>query len=69
MQKITQRFPHSFETVAILSNVVGASCKHRDILREKQVENIIQGICLGEILIGRGLNQETTVMPVIFMKG
>ena len=48
-----------FKTVAILSNVVGASCKDRDIFREKQVENVIQGICLGEILTGRGLNQKT----------
>ena len=50
-----------FETIAILSNVVRASCKRRDILREKQVENVIQGICLGEILTERGLNQETTL--------
>ena len=50
-----------FETIAILSNVVGTSCKRRDIFREKQVENVIQGICLGEILTGRGLNQETTL--------
>ena len=50
-----------FETVAILSNVVGASCKRRNILREKQIENVIQGICLGEILTGKCLNQETTL--------
>ena len=46
-----------FETIAILSNVVGASCKRRDIFQEKQVKKVIHGICLGEILIGRGLNQ------------
>ena len=50
-----------FETIAILSNVVGASCKRRNILQEKQVENVIQGICLGEILTGKCLNQETTL--------
>ena len=50
-----------FETIAILLNVARASCKLKDILQEKQVEKVIQGICLGEILIGRGLNQETTL--------
>ena len=30
-----------FETVAILSNVVKALCKLRDIFREKQIENVI----------------------------
>ena len=50
-----------FETVAILSNVVGVSCKRKDILREKQVKKLIQRICLCEILIGGGLNQETTL--------
>ena len=29
-----------FKIVAIFSNVVGASCKRRDILREKQVKKV-----------------------------
>ena len=50
-----------FKTIAILSNIVGASCKCRDILREKQFEKVIEGIANGDILTGRGLNQETTL--------
>ncbi|XP_073153457.1 uncharacterized protein [Henckelia pumila] len=42
-----------FDVVVQLSNIVGASCKRRDILREKQFENVIEGICNDDILTGR----------------
>ena len=44
-----------------MSNVIGVSCKLRNILQKKQVEKVIRRICLGEILTGRNLNQETTL--------
>ncbi|XP_057770211.1 uncharacterized protein LOC130990025 [Salvia miltiorrhiza] len=47
-----------FNTVTRLCNVVGGSCKRRDMLRENQREKIIEGIANGEINTGRGLNQE-----------
>ena len=50
-----------FNLVTSLSNTVGASCKRKDILRERQFENVIKGICSGEIITGRGLNQEATL--------
>jgi hypothetical protein len=50
-----------FNLVANLSNVVGASCKRRDVLRESQVKNMTKALQDGEISSGRGLNQETTI--------
>ncbi|XP_042452193.1 uncharacterized protein LOC122036840 [Zingiber officinale] len=50
-----------FDVVAQLNNIVGASCKRRDILREKQFEKVIKGICNGDIFIGQGMNQEMTL--------
>ena len=47
-----------FNTVTRLCNVVGGSCKHRDMLREKQMEKVIEGIANDEIKTGKGLNQE-----------
>ena len=47
-----------FNLVTILSNVVVGSCKRKDILREKQFEKVVEGICQGEIMTGRGVNQE-----------
>ncbi|PIA59014.1 hypothetical protein AQUCO_00400101v1 [Aquilegia coerulea] len=42
-------------------NIVGVSCKRRDLLREKHVSKVIQKIRSGDILSGQGLNQETTL--------
>ncbi|XP_042467409.1 zinc finger MYM-type protein 1-like [Zingiber officinale] len=42
-----------FDVVAQLNNIVGASCKRRDILREKQFEKVIKGICNGDIFTGQ----------------
>ncbi|PIN18235.1 Tam3-transposase (Ac family) [Handroanthus impetiginosus] len=50
-----------FNLVATLTNVVGASCKRRDILREKHANVIREGLENGEISSGRGLNQEITL--------
>ncbi|XP_021685260.2 uncharacterized protein LOC110668369 [Hevea brasiliensis] len=47
-----------FNTVTRLCNVIGGSCKHRDMLREKQIEKLIEGIAKGEIKTRQGLNQE-----------
>ncbi|XP_042041184.1 zinc finger MYM-type protein 1-like [Salvia splendens] len=50
-----------YNIVARLCNVVGSSCKHRDILGEKQREHIIEQIASEEIDTGRGLNQEMSL--------
>jgi hypothetical protein len=50
-----------FVVVNNLSNVVGASCKRRDIFRESQSLNVNEGLESGEISSGRGLNQESTL--------
>ena len=47
-----------FHLLTSLSNIVGVSCKRRDILREKQFQNVVEQICSGEIMTGRGLNQD-----------
>ncbi|XP_060210991.1 uncharacterized protein LOC132638013 [Lycium barbarum] len=39
-------------------NMVGASFKHRDELRESQAKEIEEALCKGELKTGRGLNQE-----------
>lgn len=50
-----------FNTVANITNVVVASCKRRDILREKQASNIARALDMGEMETGQGQNQETTL--------
>ena len=50
-----------FNIVANLLNVVGASCKRRDILREKQASKVIQALNNGELSSGRGLHQESSL--------
>ncbi|XP_047942832.1 zinc finger MYM-type protein 1-like [Salvia hispanica] len=47
-----------YNTINRLCNVIGSSCKRRDILREKQREKILERIASDEIHTGRGLNQE-----------
>lgn len=44
-----------------LCNVVGGSCKRRDILREAQMKKIIEGIANDEIKTGKGKNQEMSL--------
>ena len=42
-------------------NIVGASSKRRDILREKQAAKVIEALQSGERLSGKGLNQESGI--------
>jgi hypothetical protein len=50
-----------FTQIGRLVNVVGGSCKRKDILREKQAQKIVEAMSLGEIENGRGLHQEYTL--------
>ena len=50
-----------FNLVANIVIVAGASCKRRDILREKQATRVIELIDNEELSSGRGLNQETNL--------
>ncbi|KAL3825522.1 hypothetical protein ACJIZ3_021551 [Penstemon smallii] len=50
-----------FNLMSNIVNVVGASCKRRDFVREKQAAKIAQALDNGEIQSGRGLNQETNL--------
>ncbi|CAN1244622.1 Zinc finger MYM-type protein 1 [Linum perenne] len=50
-----------FNVVSVLTNLVGASCKRRDIVRETQAEKVADAISCGEIETGRGLNQEISL--------
>ncbi|CAN1254765.1 Zinc finger MYM-type protein 1 [Linum perenne] len=49
------------DAVSVLTNLVGASCKRRDIVRETQAEKVADAIYCGEIETGRGLNQEISL--------
>ncbi|KAM5577134.1 hypothetical protein ABKV19_007803 [Rosa sericea] len=50
-----------FFLVTRVVNIVGASCKRRDLLREQQQNEVMEALHNDELLSGRGLNQETTV--------
>ncbi|KAM4105647.1 hypothetical protein ACB094_04G007700 [Castanea mollissima] len=50
-----------FNLVAKVFNIVGASCKRHDILREKRNAEVIEALKNNEISIGRGLNQEMSL--------
>ena len=50
-----------FNLVAKIFNIVGASCKDRDILREKPSVEVIEVLKNNEISTGRGLNQEMSL--------
>jgi uncharacterized membrane protein len=47
-----------FSLVNSVFNVVGASCKRRDTLREKRIAEVVEALQNNEIPTGRGLNQE-----------
>ncbi|KAL7606700.1 hypothetical protein Lser_V15G16169 [Lactuca serriola] len=51
-----------FEQISLVVNVVCASCKRKDLLREQARERVQKGLCSGELETGRGLNQETTLV-------
>ena len=42
--------------ISSIINIVGASCKRIEVIREKQYARIIEGHENGEIFSGRGLN-------------
>ncbi|GMP54230.1 hypothetical protein CsSME_00019458 [Camellia sinensis var. sinensis] len=50
-----------FTLVSNVVNVVGASCKRRDIVREKQAAKVAEALNTGELSSGQGLNQETNL--------
>ncbi|KAG7528500.1 hypothetical protein ISN44_Un101g000070 [Arabidopsis suecica] len=50
-----------FDMISALLNVVGASCKGKDRIREEYLKEIEEGINQGEIKIGKGLNQELSL--------
>ncbi|XP_028061892.1 uncharacterized protein LOC114265320 [Camellia sinensis] len=59
----------AFETINVIIrdlvsnvvNVVGASCKRRDIVREKQAAKVAKALNTRELSSGQGLNQETNL--------
>ncbi|XP_024190409.1 zinc finger MYM-type protein 1-like [Rosa chinensis] len=50
-----------FASIGSVVNIVGASSKRRDILREKQALKVIEALKVGELKSGHGLNQETEI--------
>ncbi|EOA32334.1 hypothetical protein CARUB_v10015600mg, partial [Capsella rubella] len=50
-----------FDMIYVLINVVGASCKRKDMLREEYRKKIEEEISQGEIKTGKGLNQELSL--------
>ncbi|XP_062222594.1 uncharacterized protein LOC133921645 isoform X2 [Phragmites australis] len=50
-----------FDMISLLLNVVGASCKRKDMIRESQQERVKKGIGSGQICSGTGLNQEQSL--------
>ncbi|CAM8986703.1 unnamed protein product [Rhodiola kirilowii] len=50
-----------FDKLSLLLNVVGASCKRRDMIRDKYQEQLKEAIGNCDIRIGSGLNQELTL--------
>nr|XP_028956520.1 zinc finger MYM-type protein 1-like [Malus domestica] len=45
-------------------NNIGASCKHRDALREMQQKELMKALENDSLMMGRGLNQETSLKCV-----
>uniref|UniRef100_A0A0D3A6F2 DUF4371 domain-containing protein n=1 Tax=Brassica oleracea var. oleracea TaxID=109376 RepID=A0A0D3A6F2_BRAOL len=50
-----------FDKISLLVNVIAASCKRKDKMREIQRDIIEKGISSGEIKTGKGLNQESSL--------
>jgi hypothetical protein len=48
-----------FDMVSLLINVVGASCKRKDMIRESQQKRVSKAIGSGQL--GSGLNQEQSL--------
>ncbi|XP_026410496.1 zinc finger MYM-type protein 1-like [Papaver somniferum] len=52
---------HLYVIMSSLVNVVAGSAKRQDMLRSKQAYAVFEALCSGEIVSGRGLNQESTL--------
>jgi hypothetical protein len=50
-----------FDMISLLLNVVGASCKRKDMIRQSQQERVTKAIGNGQISSGTGLNQEQSL--------
>ncbi|XP_025704070.2 uncharacterized protein [Arachis hypogaea] len=50
-----------FNLLARLCNIVGVSCKRKDMLRESKMQKTIVALQNRDVSSGRGLNQETTL--------
>jgi hypothetical protein len=50
-----------FYMISVLFNVVGGSCKRKDMIREKHRDDIQKAIGSGRIRTGTGLNQDQTL--------
>ncbi|XP_028117728.1 zinc finger MYM-type protein 1-like [Camellia sinensis] len=50
-----------FTLVSNVVNIVGESCKRRDIVREMQAAKVAEALNTGELSSGKGLNQETNL--------
>ncbi|KAJ9546029.1 hypothetical protein OSB04_025736 [Centaurea solstitialis] len=61
MAKKNSKISDFFFLVNNVVNVVGGSCKRRDMLRGQQNAKVFEALNSGEILSGRGLNQETSL--------
>ncbi|XP_026444004.1 zinc finger MYM-type protein 1-like [Papaver somniferum] len=55
---------HLYVIMSNLVNVVAGSAKHQDMLRSKQADAVFKALCSGDIVSGRGLNQERTLKRV-----
>lgn len=50
-----------FSLISTIINVVGGSCKRNDMLLERQIIKVQDALENGEIVSGKGLNQETSL--------
>ncbi|XP_021995641.1 zinc finger MYM-type protein 1-like [Helianthus annuus] len=50
-----------YETLGMVVNTVGASCKRKDMMMEAKKERVENKILAGEINTGKGLNQEVSL--------
>ena len=50
-----------FDMTSLLISMVGASCKQKDMIREKQQERIRKAVGSGQMSSGTGLNQEQSL--------
>ena len=50
-----------FNIVTNVVNIAGASCKRRDVLREKQLKKVVEALQVGELSTRKGLNQEISL--------